>query len=163
MTISKIKAENKMTIDLYIERHDIETDTPSDQDFEKWVDATLQNQHKPCAELSICLINEEEMGNYNQQYRKKSGPTNVLSFPTDIAKDIESNLLGDIIICSQVVEKEAQQQHKNLLQHFAHLTIHGTLHLLGYDHQTDAEAIEMENLETELLAQMGYPDPYQTI
>jgi probable rRNA maturation factor len=100
----------------------------------------------------------------NHQYRGKNKPTNVLSFPFEIPEHlpegVEIELLGDLIICAPVVEREAQEQNKALLAHWAHMTLHGCLHLLGYDHIEDKEAEEMESLEIEILQKMGFPNPY---
>lgn len=106
-------------------------------------------------------MNSEESQSLNSQYRGKDKPTNVLSFPFEVPDGIELDLLGDLIICADVVEKEAQEQDKPLLHHWAHMVIHGTLHLLGYDHISDDEAEEMEALEIKLLAHLSIPDPYQ--
>ena len=96
----------------------------------------------------------------NHEYRGKDKPTNVLSFPFEAPPGIELDLLGDLIICRQVVEKEAEEQSKPLLAHWAHMVVHGSLHLLGYDHIEDDEAEEMESLETEIMQTMGFEDPY---
>jgi probable rRNA maturation factor len=93
-------------------------------------------------------------------YRGMDKPTNVLSFPFEAPPGMEMPLLGDLIICRQVVEKEAKEQDKELLAHWAHMVIHGSLHLLGYDHIVDEEAEEMESIETEIMQGLGYPDPY---
>ena len=100
------------------------------------------------------------MSQLNQQFRHKSGPTNVLAFPNQAPAGICDELLGDIIICETVVEQEAKTQQKTALHHWAHLTIHGTLHLLGFDHLTDEEAAAMEQLEIELLGNFNIPNPY---
>jgi len=96
----------------------------------------------------------------NQQYRGKDKPTNVLSFPFEVPEEIELDLLGDLIICTKVVEQEAKQQHKVLHTHWAHLVIHGCLHLLGYDHINEQDAEEMEKLEVQLLSTLNISDPY---
>jgi len=103
---------------------------------------------------------EGESRELNHTYRGKDKPTNVLSFPFEAPPGIELPLLGDLIICRQVVEQEAQEQEKTLEAHWAHMVIHGSLHLLGYDHIEDDEAEEMESLETEIMLALGYPDPY---
>jgi probable rRNA maturation factor len=134
---------------------------PCAQDFERWVAAALQDRRRD-TELSIRIVNSAESRSLNYQYRGKEKPTNVLSFPTDFPAGVELPLLGDLVICQPVVEQEAAEQHKLLSAHWAHLTIHGTLHLLGYDHIEDKEAEYMEAIETKILTTMGYPPPYET-
>ena len=106
------------------------------------------------------LVDEEESQTLNREYRGKDKPTNVLSFPSDLPAVVENDLLGDLVICVPVVAREANEQGKSLEAHWAHLVIHGLLHLMGYDHQTDEEALQMESRERELLQQLNYPDPY---
>lgn len=108
------------------------------------------------AEIVLRLVDETEGRELNKQFRGKDYATNVLTFVYDDTQP----LTGDIALCAPVVGAEAQQQHKDLLAHYAHLTVHGVLHLQGYDHLEDAEAAEMEQLETQILAKLGYPDPY---
>lgn len=133
---------------------------PEREEFEQWVKMALQD-HQESVELTIRVVDETESGELNQTYRHKSGPTNVLSFPFQApTAGLTLPLLGDIVICAPVVEQEAKMQNKNLSAHWAHMVIHGTLHLLGYDHQKEAQALEMERLETRILQELGYPDPY---
>ena len=132
---------------------------PSEQDFQRWLDIAL-GQYERDFELTIRLVDNEESQALNSQYRGKDKPTNVLSFPFEVPDGIELDLLGDLIISAEVVEQEALEQEKPLLHHWAHMVIHGTLHLLGYDHISDEEAEEMEALEVKLLAELSIPDPY---
>ncbi|CAK4069102.1 MULTISPECIES: rRNA maturation RNase YbeY [Vibrio] len=132
---------------------------PTEQDFQTWLDKTIIPFQQD-AELTIRIVDEEESHQLNHEYRGKDKPTNVLSFPFEVPPGIEINLLGDLIICKQVVEREAQEQNKPLLAHWAHMVVHGSLHLLGYDHIEDDEAEEMESLETEIMQEMGFEDPY---
>jgi probable rRNA maturation factor len=111
-------------------------------------------------ELTIRLVDEEESRALNSQYRGKDKPTNVLSFPFEAPAQIELDLLGDLVICAPVVGKEAKEQEKPELSHWAHMVVHGTLHLLGYDHTEDQEADEMEAIEVSILSKLGFPDPY---
>lgn len=135
-------------------------DLPSEADFRLWCEKALQAQGD--VELTIRIVDEEEGRQLNRTWRHKDYATNVLSFHADIPEGVlDVPLLGDLVICAPVVAREAQEQHKTRTEHWAHLVIHGCLHLLGYDHETDPEAEEMEALETELLAQLSYPDPYQ--
>jgi probable rRNA maturation factor len=135
---------------------------PSEEQFRMWATAALAD-HIEEAELSIRLIDEAESTELNLQYRQKAGPTNVLSFPADLPPELELPLLGDLAICKQVVEREATEQHKPLHDHWAHMVIHGTLHLLGYDHIDDDEAEEMEALEITLLSALNISNPYTPI
>jgi probable rRNA maturation factor len=134
---------------------------PTHAEFHRWGEAALTGAgYTRDAELVIRIVNEAESASLNQTYRHKAGATNVLSFPFTIPTGIPSDLLGDIVICAPVVVREALVQQKVLPAHWAHLTIHGVLHLLGYDHQDAALAEAMEQLEIQILAGLGYPDPY---
>ena len=150
-------------IDLQIATENSE-DLPSLEQFTQWVQRALaheaQTEDFPETEITIRIVDEAESHELNLTYRGKDKPTNVLSFPFEVPEGIELPLLGDLIICRQVVEKEAQEQQISLESHWAHLAIHGTLHLLGYDHIEDAEAEEMEGLETEIMQSLGFEDPY---
>ncbi|MBK0003849.1 rRNA maturation RNase YbeY [Erwinia sp. S43] len=132
---------------------------PPEADFRRWLEAVLP-QFQPESEVTIRVVDEAESHELNHTYRGKDKPTNVLSFPFEAPPGIELPLLGDLIICRQVVEQEALEQEKALEAHWAHMVIHGSLHLLGYDHIEDDEAEEMESLETEIMLALGYPDPY---
>ena len=134
---------------------------PDEDDLRSWVNATLSGRRSAATEVSIRLVDIDEMTTLNESFRGKSGPTNVLSFPSDLPQELELPLLGDIVICAPVVRDEAQAQRKPLQAHWAHMTVHGTLHLLGYDHIEEDEAVTMESLETEILASLNYPCPYE--
>jgi len=136
-------------------------DLPAQTDLQHWAAAAIGNI-KGQAELVIRIVDEAESATLNQQYRSKPGATNVLSFPFQAPPPIESNLLGDLVICAPVVSKQAAEQHKTERAHWAHMVVHGTLHLLGYDHMQPAEAAEMEHMEIEILAQLGFSDPYRS-
>ncbi|MDD1625774.1 MAG: rRNA maturation RNase YbeY, partial [Methylococcaceae bacterium] len=103
---------------------------------------------------------EQESAELNEQYRHKQGPTNILSFPVEVPFGIELNLLGDLVVCAPVLEKEALEQHKALTDHWAHIIVHGVLHLLGYDHIDDKEAELMENKEITILNKLNIKNPY---
>ena len=133
---------------------------PSQEDFELWVRIALRNTMNQ-AELTIRIVDEAESQTLNSSYRGKDKPTNVLSFPFEAPPEIDIPLLGDLIICAPVVELEAKQQDKSLQAHWAHMVVHGCLHLLGYDHIQDAEAEEMESLETQLVESLGFNNPYK--
>jgi probable rRNA maturation factor len=133
---------------------------PSETDLRRWCELALRARSAD-SELTIRLVDEAEGRELNRTWRHKDYATNVLSFPAEIPEGIlDIPLLGDLVICVPVVEREAAEQGKTLQAHWAHLVIHGCLHLLGYDHQDDDEAEEMEALERELLAELGHPDPY---
>jgi probable rRNA maturation factor len=128
------------------------TDVPTRPQFRRWVKAALTQE----AEIVLRIVDEAEGCELNHQFRNKDYATNVLTFVYDDTQP----LTGDIVLCAPVVSKEAQQQHKNLIAHYAHLTVHGILHLQGYDHIEEAEAVVMEQLETQILSRLGYDDPY---
>lgn len=132
---------------------------PSAEDFRRWAAAALAGRC-PAGEITLRVVGLAEVTVLNRTYRHRNEPTNVLSFPVEIAVDLEPPLLGDIVICAPVVRREAAEQHKDRRAHWAHLTVHGTLHLLGYDHLETEEAETMERLERDILAGLGYPDPY---
>ena len=134
---------------------------PAPRSFSKWVDAALAAaRRKTAAELSIRLVGAREGRALNRDYRGKDYATNVLSFPADLPAGVELALIGDLAIAAPVVAREAREQRKPLAHHYAHLTVHGVLHLLGYDHESEREAERMEALERRVLAQLGIPDPY---
>ena len=134
-------------------------DHPPPSRIREWVAAATNDRHDP-AELTIRIVEAEEIIQLNGDYRHKNKPTNVLSFPADLPDYIDQPLLGDVIICASVVREEAQQQHKSLEHHWAHMVIHGTLHLLGYDHITAEDAEQMENLEINILQSLQIANPY---
>lgn len=134
---------------------------PTDRKFQQWVAAALRGAgHRRSTELTIRLVNEAEGRRLNHRWRRRDYATNVLSFPAELPQGLRSLLLGDLVICAPVVRREAAQQGKLPEAHWAHLTVHGTLHLLGYDHVGKRQAAEMESLETTILAKLGFPDPY---
>jgi probable rRNA maturation factor len=134
---------------------------PLRRQFRSWANAALRHvaTDMPRASLSIRLVDEIESAALNARYRGKPGATNVLSFP--VPAGMPAQLLGDLAICASVVAREAAEQAKDAEAHWAHLTVHGVLHLRGYDHEKPGEARAMEALETKILAQLGYADPYQ--
>jgi len=133
---------------------------PAPAQLQYWLDTCIL-PFQPEAELTVRIVDEEESQTLNRTYRAKDKPTNVLSFPFECPPGIELPLLGDLVICRQVVEREAAEQGKPLEAHWAHMVVHGSLHLLGYDHIDDEEAVEMESLEQEFMQALGFPDPYQ--
>lgn len=132
---------------------------PTKAQFTRWVAAALEGR-RDAGEVSIRIVDQAEGAELNRVWRHKDYATNVLSFPADLPAGIRSPLIGDLVICAPVVAGEAAEQGKGLEAHWAHLVVHGTLHLLGFDHEAAAEAEAMEALETRILAELGYPDPY---
>ncbi|MBM7036399.1 rRNA maturation RNase YbeY [Vibrio ulleungensis] len=132
---------------------------PSEEQVSLWLNTATEKLDEEF-DLTVRLVDEQESHQLNFDYRGKDKPTNVLSFPFEAPPGVEINLLGDLIICKQVVEQEAKDQDKTLAAHWAHMVVHGALHLLGYDHIDDEEATEMESLETQILQRMGFEDPY---
>jgi probable rRNA maturation factor len=127
--------------------------------IQQWAESALQQVSEDC-ELSIRLVGETESADLNTTYRGKVGPTNVLSFPFDADIELTPMLLGDLVVCAPVVEREAKEQGKLNEHHWAHMVVHGCLHLLGYDHVDEADAVEMETLETKIMASLMIQDPY---
>lgn len=135
---------------------------PAAASFRRWVDAALAGaKHRKAAELSIRIVDTEEGRTLNRDYRGKDYATNVLSFPAELPPGVRLPLIGDLAICAPVVAREAAEQGKRANHHWAHMTVHGVLHLLGYDHIEDADAEAMESLETRILGRLGIPDPYE--
>ena len=148
----------KMIIDLQIACEQ-ESGLPTAEQIEQWATAAVQPQSDE-VEMTVRIVDEAESHELNLNYRGKDRPTNVLSFPFECPDEVELPLLGDLVICRQVVEREAQEQDKPVMAHWAHMVVHGSLHLLGYDHIEDAEAEEMESLETQIMTGLGFADPY---
>jgi probable rRNA maturation factor len=144
-----------------------EPDVPDAENIREWVVSAIIAADAAAidrSEVSVRVVDVEEMRALNREYRDKDEPTNVLSFPageiTGLPDD-EGRVLGDVVICAAVVRDEAVEQDKALADHWRHMLVHGTLHLLGYDHMTDAEATEMEGLEVRILTSLGVADPYR--
>ncbi|MEN9465806.1 MAG: hypothetical protein RL217_1987 [Pseudomonadota bacterium] len=134
---------------------------PSEDELKLWASTALANRCRFAEpELTIRLVEAQESQELNLEYRGKDKPTNVLSFPFEAPPQVPIELVGDLVICVPVVAQEAQEQHKTLAAHWAHMVIHGCLHLLGFDHIKDDEADIMENLERQIMAKLGFPDPY---
>jgi len=127
--------------------------------FQHWTNKALIGR-TTLAELNIRLVDKRESADLNLRFRCKKGPTNILSFPFEPPPDVYSPLLGDLVICAALVNQEAKAQRKSRLAHWAHLLIHGCLHLIGYDHESTTDADKMETLEIKLLEELGYDNPY---
>lgn len=145
-------------IDLQIASENTEN-LPTAEQIQQWANAAIRAENLEL-EMTVRIVDEEESHHLNLTYRGKDKPTNVLSFPFECPDEVELALLGDLVICRQVVEREAEEQEKPLIAHWAHMIVHGSLHLLGYDHIEDDEAEEMESLETEIMLGLGFADPY---
>lgn len=132
--------------------------------LQRWINTTLENL-VDTAELTVRIVEPDEIKSLNFQYRQKNKPTNVLSFPSEIPEELKTQIgcseIGDIIICHEIIEKEAKEQHKTIEDHYAHMVIHGVLHLMGYDHIKQADADIMEPLEIKLLAKLHIDNPYE--
>lgn len=156
----------KNIIDLQIACDD--ENLPTESDIQNWIDTTLAQFNSIASEpfsnaqeITVRIVDACESQQLNLNYRGKDKATNVLSFPFESPPEVTLDLLGDLLICAEVVEQEAQQQNKQLLHHWAHMIVHGTLHLLGYDHIEDDDAQQMEALEISILAKLAIDDPYQ--
>jgi probable rRNA maturation factor len=132
---------------------------PDQKQIQLWVDTALEGYDQD-TEIVVRIVDERESAELNEQYRHKSGPTNILSFPVDLPEGIELDLLGDLVICAPVLEKEALEQDKLLVHHWAHIVVHGVLHLLGYDHIDEAQAELMESKEIAILNKLHINNPY---
>ena len=125
-----------------------------------WVDRALKSVQKRAVSITVRVVTRDEMQNLNVRFRGQNYATNVLSFPSDDLGSQRTGVSGDIVVCSVVVQTEAQEQNKAVDAHWAHMIIHGVLHLCGYDHTPDTVATDMESLEVPILHQLGLPDPY---
>jgi probable rRNA maturation factor len=156
----------RMQAELEIQRATTTLNTPDDNQFQLWINAIDVQQDKSFA-LSIRIVEEPEARQFNREYRNRDYATNILSFPVELPEglpvEFRQSLLGDLLICAPVVAREAREQKRPEADHWAHLTVHGILHLLGYDHQQDDQAIVMESLEIDILNKLGISDPYQDI
>jgi len=148
-----------MKLDVAVDNASRYASIPDVADFRRWARAALADAEGE-GELSLRIVDEAEGSQLNRTYRQKSGPTNVLSFPFEAPPGTESKLLGDLVICAPVVGREAREQGKPEPAHWAHMVVHGIMHLRGYDHDTEEDAERMEGKEREILARLGYADPY---
>lgn len=149
-----------MSIELDVQIASENENIPTSEQLQTWVEAALTSFQRPF-ELTIRIVDADESQSLNHQYRGKNAPTNVLSFPFESPEGVELDLIGDLIICADVVNKEFLEQNKTSNAHWSHMVIHGCLHLLGFDHIEDADAEEMESLEIDILAKLGFNNPYE--
>ena len=157
-----------MTVDVEVQYVSEAEGIPDQVQIQSWVESALtlsKEKEEEQVELVVRVVGKEESAQLNQQYRGKQGATNVLSFPFEMPDEVKEsgdmNLLGDLVICAPVVEEQAKEQGKELFAHWAHMVVHGCLHLTGYNHEEPEEAEEMESLETTILTEMGFPSPYE--
>lgn len=138
------------------------TGLPTEKELQGWAVAAMNATKPDAGDITIRLVDTEEMRQLNRDFRHQDKPTNVLSFPFEMPKGLEdmAPILGDLAICAEVVAREAKEQNKSFSAHWAHMVVHGTLHLLGYDHVTDDEAEIMEPMEVAILKQLGFDNPY---
>ncbi len=162
MTDTKNIPALSLDIDKQLEPNQAEVFIPIEKQIKHWCFTALNAAQytKSEAQLSIVICDADFIQQLNREYRQKDKATNVLSFPADLPEELELPLLGDLIICASIVAQEAQDQNKTLEAHWAHMFIHGTLHLLGYDHIEDEEADIMEGLETQIMLDLGFEAPY---
>ena len=146
-------------IELSISDDVSEAALPAEDSFQQWVQASYQGDDEVVASLQI--VGSDEMQSLNKDYRAKDKPTNVLSFPMELPEEVGINILGDLALCDAVIESEAKQQGKSAEAHWAHMVVHGMLHLQGYDHIEDDEAEAMEAKEIEVMEILGFENPYK--
>ena len=149
-----------MSASLFLQNQAGRRGVPTRKSFEAWL-AAIPDLRRRNVEVNILVVDAVEGRRYNREFRHKDYATNVLSFPYEPLPREKSNLLGDLVICAPVVAREAAEQGKRPRHHWAHLTIHGVLHLLGHDHETEAQAQRMEALEIRILASLGTANPYE--
>jgi probable rRNA maturation factor len=136
-------------------------EAPDEDSIKRWASAAIRDE-RDISELNLRIVDELESADFNQQYRGKTGATNVLSFPFDAVTPEPLPILGDLVVCAPVVNREANEQQKTTEAHWAHIIIHGVLHLLGYDHLDDKDAEQMEGLETAIMLELNFPAPYES-
>ena len=133
---------------------------PADSTLRRWAHAALKGLRRRRVTLGLRIVGNAESAALNGRFRRKSYPTNVLSFPFEAPPGARSDILGDLVICAPVVRREAHTQRKTMNAHWAHMVVHGILHLRGYDHRKRQDAVVMEKKEIRLLKELGYANPY---
>ncbi len=152
-----IEADNTTAIEVQYASSNLSL--PAEKSLQRWAEAALESDIS-LPGLVVRIVDENESRTLNNQFRSKNAPTNVLSFPFEVPDGVEMDHLGDLVICAGVVQQEALQQGKPVEHHWAHMVVHGVLHLRGYDHLDEVQANEMETLEKQILVELGIPDPY---
>lgn len=148
-----------MRLDLSLQIASSATGIPGRPQIRRWVQAACGSA-RPRVELTVRIVDDAESRALNLRYRGRDYPTNVLSFPADGVAEFAPALLGDLVVCAPLVSSEAVLRQRSVEAHWAHLVVHGTLHLLGHDHELPEQAEQMESLERQVLSELGYPDPY---
>ncbi|MEE8210435.1 MAG: rRNA maturation RNase YbeY [Acidiferrobacterales bacterium] len=133
---------------------------PDEASITRWARTALAGPDQDEVEIGVRIVDEDEITQMNRRFRNETGSTNVLAFPFGKTPEVQSNLLGDIVICAPVVRREARAQNKQISAHWAHMVVHAIMHLRGYDHRTPGDAHIMEGIETHVLKRLGFPDPY---
>lgn len=149
-----------MKVQLNVQNVSTSERVPESAQLLQWAETALSGINEDSVELGVRIVDEDESAELNSRYRKKQGPTNVLSFSYEDPPGASSNILGDLVICAPIVQHEAREQNKSPDAHWAHMVVHGIMHLRGYDHEQDDDAEIMQNKETQLLKILGYPNPY---
>ncbi len=146
-----------------IQNVSVEEGIPDSALIAEWASAAYKKVGTEEAELTVRIVDEKDGRELNQRYRNKRGATNVLSFPFEDPPQIKTNILGDIVVCAPVLSREAVNQGRPLTAHWAHLVVHGVLHLCGYVHDHERDAVRMQRLESEIIEQLGFPNPYKEL
>ncbi|MDH3693714.1 MAG: rRNA maturation RNase YbeY [Gammaproteobacteria bacterium] len=149
-----------MSVDVVVQNVSATSDVPSNENISRWAQTALNDIEQEKSELTVRVVDENEIRELNRTYRGKDQATNVLSFPFTDPPQTATNILGDVVVCASVIKREAQEQNKAQDAHWAHMIVHGVLHLCGYDHEQQTQAEQMERMETTVLAQLGFPAPY---
>jgi len=149
-----------MSADVVVQNVSASSDVPSNKIISRWAKTALKDIEQEKSELTVRVVDEAEIADLNRTYRGKDKTTNVLSFPFADPPETATNILGDVVVCAAVIKREAQEQSKAQDAHWAHMIVHGVLHLCGYDHEQQTQAEQMERMETNVLAQLGFPAPY---
>ena len=151
-----------LRLDVFVHNRAGRKGVPVRRSFEAWIRAALRGRRSGRIEIAVALLDERAARALNRQFRDRDYATNVLSFPHEAAYGTRTPMLGDLALCPKVIAREAREQGKRLRDHYAHLTVHGVLHLLGHDHQTERDAEKMEAIERRVLAGLGIADPYES-
>lgn len=133
---------------------------PDRRALARWAQAAMTGLRRRVVAVGVRIVNEGESAALNARYRGKNKSTNVLSFPFEAPPGARTDLIGELVLCAPVIAREARAQHKSPQAHWAHMVVHGILHLLGFDHETPREAATMERREAAILRRLGFPDPY---